>query len=261
MNLAEVFSRGDPVSRFGGLATMFRTDDVAQWNYYKSHVDIEVETKSGIVSLAARTYDPISSKRLADRLLADAVIHLTEMNRERERQMLASAQARVDQLNADLRQEETALAAYRSRIGVYDPGVLYQSQLGLLNALTTRQTELSGQYRSVVREAPNSPATADLRSAIAQTGSQLELEKDRISRTSELAAAFDNLRTRRDNTLTALQQANMALQEARREAVNNGYYLNLISPPSQPVTPLAPHRLRWILGILLASFVVWAILR
>lgn len=261
LKLRDEFSRGDFVTRFGGLESLLQTNDIALWKYYQSSVVINVETKSGIVTLAVKGYSPRLAHRLAQHLLNDAVTHLTAMNKDRERQMLRFSQMRVTELATQLEQQEAALAGYRSRIGVYEPAALYQSQLNLLNVLAARQTELDGQYNSLVREAPNSPVVSDLRSAVAHTRERVAQEQKLISKTSQQAAAFDGLRVRRDNTVALLGQATQALQQAERETVNNGYYLNVISEPSQPAVPEEPHRLRWILGIFLVSLLIWAILR
>jgi capsular polysaccharide transport system permease protein len=53
----------------------------------------------------------------------------------------------------------------------------------------------------------------------------------------------------------------MAVQEAEANAEKNRYYLNVISSPSEPGTPEGPDRLFWIGGILLASLLLWGLLR
>src|SRR5438067_1408554 len=88
LDFARQFGKGDLVSGFGGLATLFQTNEIALWNYYKRSVDVDVETKSGIVTIAVKAFDPRFAHALAKRLLDDAVTQLTAMNRDRERQML-----------------------------------------------------------------------------------------------------------------------------------------------------------------------------
>lgn len=261
LNLASEYSKGDFVSRFGGLWRLFATDDIALWNYYRDRIDVSVDTKSGIVSLIVSGYDPSFAQELASLLLSDAVTRLTNMNIQRETQMMRSARERIDALSDELAKQDASLAAYRGKIGIHEPDEVYQARLNLLNTLTVRQTELSAKYEAVLRETPNSPAVSDLRSALDATRERIALEEHLIVETSRQAADFDKLKVRRDNAVDLLRQANIALHEAQRDAVNNGYFLNVISQPSRPGAPELPYRLRWISGIFLLSLLVWGILR
>jgi capsular polysaccharide transport system permease protein len=78
---------------------------------------------------------------------------------------------------------------------------------------------------------------------------------------AHLGARYENLVTNRDNDVSLLQQANLAVQEAHQKATQSRYYLGAISEPSLPETPELPHRLLYIGGIFLATFVLWGLLR
>jgi len=261
LKLAQNFRNGDLISRYGGLSTFFGEDDIDLWHYYQKSLTVDVDTKSGIVSLVVRGFDPEFVHRLADVLMRDAVTHLTEMNAERERQMMQAAQLRVGELMAQLHEQEKLLANQRSRSGIYEPADLYQSRLNLLNELTLRQTEITAQYNAVLKETPNSPAAMDLLSALSAIESKIAEEKRRTSQTSRESAAHDDLKARRDITVSLLTQASAAVHEAQLDAVSNGYFLNVISQPSRPQTAELPHRFRWIVGIFLISILAWGILR
>jgi capsule polysaccharide export protein KpsE/RkpR len=51
------------------------------------------------------------------------------------------------------------------------------------------------------------------------------------------------------------------VQEAQLRAEKSRYYLNVISHPSQPQTPERPRRLLWIAAILMATLILWGLLR
>ncbi len=255
------FGEGDFVSRFGGLATLFADSELDLWHYYQDSISLDVDTKSGIVSMVVRGYDPDFTHALSKALLADAVTHLTSMNRQRENQMVRTSLARMNELNAELAQVDQALAGYRTRIGVFEPEQVYNSRLALLNQLALKQTELKAQYASARRETPNSPAVTDIATALSATSARIEEEQGNIQQTSKQAALYDNLKVRRENTVRLLSEANSALHEAQRGAVNNGYFLNVISEPSNPRVPELPNRLRWIVIVFAVSLLVWGILR
>jgi capsular polysaccharide transport system permease protein len=261
LDLAGHYRKGDLIGRFGGPLTLFRTNEIELWRYYQRSIGTKVDTKSGIVSLEVEGYDPVFANKLATALLRDAVANLTAMNGQREKQLMASSNRRVEELSAQLTQREAALANHRQRTGIFDPSEIYQARLNLLNNLAVRQTELAGKQGAALRETPNSPMLTDLSAAISATRARIGEEEARIAETSRRAAAYDSLRVMRDNTVSMLNQASTAMYEAQRDAINNGYFLNVISQPSMPPAPELPHRLRWILGIAMVSLLVWAILR
>jgi capsular polysaccharide transport system permease protein len=261
LDLAGHYRQGDFLSRFGGPLTFFRTDAIELWRYYQSNIEAKVDTKSGIVSLKVEGYDPEFANQLATALLRDAVANLTAMNGQRERQLMETSSRRVDELGYQLARREAALATYRSHVGIYDPSDIYQARLNLLNTLAVRQTEIAGKQSAAARETPHSPVVSDLRSAMSATKARIAEENRQITETSRRAAAYDSLQVMRDNTVAMLNQANAAMYEAQRDAVNNGYYLNVISQPSQPPAPEGPHRLRWIFGVALLTLLIWGIFR
>jgi capsular polysaccharide transport system permease protein len=261
LDLADHYRQGDIFGRFGGPLSLFRTNEIELWRYYQRSIGTKVDTKSGIVSLEVEGYDPAFANKLATALLRDAVANLTAMNGQRERQLMSSSNRRVDELSTELAQREAALANHRQRTGIFEPSEIYQARLNLLNSLAVRQTELAGKQGAALRETPNSPMLSDVNAAMSATKARIAEEEQRIAETSRRAAAYDSLRVMRDNTVSMLNQASTAMYEAQRDAINNGYFLNVISQPSMPPAPELPYRLRWILGIAMVSLLVWAILR
>lgn len=259
--LSKNFALGDFVSRYGGLARLFRKDDVALWNYYKSSVDIDVDQKGSIVALTVNGYRPGFAVALARALLDESVRHMDQMNLQQEQDYVGSALARRIELQKSLQADETELAEYRARIGNYDPKELYLSNLSLLNSLALKDADLKSQYDTVVKAMPNNPAAQNLISAMGAVRAQIAATKGGFSGLARNAAHYENLVVRRDSTIALLNQANLAVQEAQSTAMKNKFYLNVISRPSEPQTPELPRRALWIGGILLVTLVLWGLLR
>jgi capsular polysaccharide transport system permease protein len=261
LGLASAYRRGDPASRYGGLFGLFRTDDVALWHYFRNHVDVEIEQKSGIVSLDVDAYAPTDAVRLAHTLLGDAVAHMDAMNAEQERDFVAAALARKRAAETALRRDLTALAGYRDRTGTYDPKELYSSNLALMNSLSLKATELKSERDAVARATPNNPQARTLSDAIASVRSDISSAQRDFPAMARSSSEYEKLLVARDNDITLLGQANMALQESQVNVEKNRYYLNVISHPSNPMTPESPKRLRWIGGIALLTLALWGLLR
>lgn len=193
INLVADFSRGDFVSRYGGFATLFRRNDVALWHYYQAHVDVAVSADSGIVSLYIDGYSPSFTARLGRMVLKDAIAHIDAMNRKEEQDFISRAVAQRCSVHAILVGDEQRLAAYRARIGIYDPKALYVSELSLLDALKEQKAKLQARYMTVASATPNNPVDRNLREAIAVIAQKIAEAQASFSRLSREAAHYEPL--------------------------------------------------------------------
>jgi capsular polysaccharide transport system permease protein len=261
LDLAGQYGRSDFISRYGGLSTMFQSNDVTLWHYYQDHVKVSIDVKSGIALLDVEGYTPEFAAKLANALLKDTVLHMDEMNGQQELDFIGDAQSRKDELSANVQADEAALDSYRSQIGVYDPNALYTSDLGLLDSIALKEADLETQYTVMAKAAPNNPSAQDLVVAINMfKAKQLEEERN-IAAIAAASRIYENLLVTRDNDVSLLQQASVAVQDSQLKATQNRYYLNVISAPSQPQTAELPNRLAWIAGMLLATIIIWGLLR
>lgn len=260
-NLSLNYRDGDFVSAYGGLASGLREDDVALWGYYKRHVTVDIDVKSGIASITATGYRPDFTQKLAKAVLEDAVSHLTLMARQQRHDMILDIELRKTALEKAIRDDNSALAQYRAQVGTYDPKEQYVSDLSLLNSLISRKAELQSQYDSIRGATPNSPDVKNVSVAIGSMQDKISGAERQAAEAATASARYDALTARRDNDVTLLQQASLSALEAGQKVAQNRYYLNVISEPSAPKTPELPNRLYWIGGILVSTLLLWSLLR
>jgi capsular polysaccharide transport system permease protein len=261
LQLANNYSGGDLVSRYGGLTTGFRTNDVALWRYLNRRVTTKIDQKSGILALKVSAYQPRFAHALASAMLNDAVAHMDAMNTEQQRDYVGGALARKVRIEQALQSDLAALARYRQDTGTYDPKDLYDSNLSLLNGLALKEADLKAQRDAISAATPNNPVARSLGSQITSVRGNIDATQRDIPRMARDSALYEKLLVSRDNNISLLSQANMAVQEAQLSVEKARYYLNVVSTPSQPDTPEEPQRLLWIGGIFLASLLLWAVLR
>jgi capsular polysaccharide transport system permease protein len=260
-DLARNFSKGDIFGRYGGLSGLFQKSDVALWRYYRKHVRVDVDVKSGIASVEVHAFQPGFASRLADAVLADALDHMNRMGREQADADLAAARAKAAAVQTELAQTDAALARYRSSVGVYDPKEEYASDLDLLNQLGGKEAELRSQYAAVQKATPDSPVLQNLSDAVASVQGRMATARARFPELGRVSAEYERLAGLRDNQQNLLQQVSLSEQQAMRTSDQSRYFMQLISPPSQPQTPELPDRALWIGGIFLVSLLIWGLLR
>lgn len=261
IGLAHSFRQGDFVSAYGRLATGFHDNDLALWKYYARHVEVDVDDKSGIASIAVLGYRAGFAQTLLRALLADAERHFEEMTQARQQELLDRSADRAAVLERSLRRDDAALAGYRAKTGSYDQKEHYLSLLSLLNNLAGKKSELESQYASVHAATPNSPDADNLRTALGALNARIAATKEDAGALEKSSAVYDSLVRKRDNDAAMLQQINLTIQEARLKTNQDRYYFNIISAPSAPATAEYPRALLWMGGILLASLVLWGLLR
>jgi capsular polysaccharide transport system permease protein len=261
IDLPTHYDQGDLVGRYGGFATLFRKNDVTLWHYYQSRVIASIDQNSGVVSLSVEGYSPTAAASISEKVLQDSVRHIDDMNRQQESDYIRNAVDRRTSVEAKLRSDEAALAAYRISTGMHDPSELYHSNLALLNSLSEQKTRLVAQYDAIAKATPNNPVAQNLRSAIAAIEAKIASTEGDGKMLSRQAARYEELSVRRDNDIALLHEVETAVQQAQLNAMKNKYYLNIISAPSSPHAPELPRRLEWIAGVFLATFVLWGLLR
>ncbi|GAB7526968.1 lipopolysaccharide biosynthesis protein [Paraburkholderia sp. 2C] len=261
VELSKHYGEGDLLSRFGGLATLLRKSDVTLWHYYQSRVNAAIDRDSGIVSLSVEGYTPAMAAAIARKVLDDSVRHIDEMNRQQETDYIRNAIDRRASIEANLKRDEAALAAYRVATGMHDPSQLYNSNLALLNSLNEQKARMVAQYDAIRKATPNNPVANNLESAMAAIQARISSTLNDGKTLSRQAARHAELTVARDNDIALLHEVETAVQQAQLNALKNKYYLNIISAPSSPQAPELPRRLEWIAGVLLATLVLWGLLR
>ena len=261
MDLARNFARGDIVSAYGGVAGLFRRNDIALWRYYRKHVHVDVDVKSGIAAVEVQAFQPEFARRLAETALADALQDMNQLGREQAQNELSAAQAKTGDIKAQLARTDAALARYRTSVGIYDPREEYTSDLTLLNDLNGKEAELKSQYAAVQKATPASPVLHNLTDAMAAVQGRMAADRARFPQLGRVSAEYERLAGLRDNQQNLLQQASLAEQQAMRNSAQSRYYMQLISPPSRPETPELPDRAMWIGGIFLVTLLLWGLLR
>lgn len=261
LDLAKIYSHGDFVTRYGGLWTFGQKNDVALWHYYQGRITIGINEQSGVVDVSVGAYNAATAQLIAKQILSDAVAHMDAMNRQQEQDFVDDAVARQTTAGITVNQDETALDNYRSKSGVYDPSILYTSQLDLLNTLTAQETQLEAQYNTMSAAAPNSPSAHDLVAAIKTVRDHKKVVQTTIPEIADKTKTYERLLIQRNNDQAVLQQASEAVQEAELKAKQNRYYLDVISAPSQPDTAEYPKGLKWQSVIFLVTLLAWGLLR
>ena len=246
-DLKAVFDRpeADALSRFPIFK--WRATFEHFFKYYLDHVDVTLDTTTGVSTLTVKTYRAEDSQRVANALLAAGEALVNRMNdRERENAM---RDARKEVAVSEARVEAVAsqIADFRNREALLDPTKQSVPMLAGINDLQTMLSRTNLQISQLTTSTPRSPLIPDLRRRADALQGQINDARAKITGTDSSLVpkitAFDLLELQREFADKQLASATTSLEEARLQAERQQLYLDTIVQPNLPDYPAYPRKI------------------
>ena len=236
-NLVGVFNvpEADPYARFPGF---FGGDSFEHlYKYYQRHVDVDLDSSTGVTTLSVRTFRATDSQRIAQAVLAGAERLVNRMNeRQREnamrdaREEIALAEKRVTDIAAKI-------AQFRNRESLLDPT---KQSVPLLQGIFDLQQMLVRtkiQLAQLTSSSPHSPLIADYQHRIVALQTQISDANSKVTGTDgslvPKITEYDILSLQRDFADKGLASATASLEAARIQARRQEIYIDPIVEPNQ----------------------------
>ena len=227
--------QADLLSRFPGLLS--NSAEHFYW-FYKSHVNAELDTTTGISTLTVRTFHPGDSQRIATVLMTGAEGLINTMNERQRHNTVSSSEREVGDLERRLRTVAAAIASYRSSEALLDPEKQSVPMLRNIDDMRAQLTATRLQIAQTRASAPSSPLlpiyerrVRALQSEIAQAGAGVTGPGD--SMVPKLTK-FDDLALQRELLEKQLTAATASLQQAHAQADRQALYIDQIVAPDLP---------------------------
>jgi capsular polysaccharide transport system permease protein len=238
-------------------------------NYYRDRVELVFDDVSGLLTIRVQAFDPAVAQRLNRRILEESERFVNEYSHRMARERLAFAESELKAAADRVQASKNAVLDFQNRNRLLDP--TYQAQAtGALTAEleATRarlQSELNGLLVQMNKDAPE---VRTLRARIEATQKQIAAERERGTtagrqgdRLNALAIEFQALTMQADFSVDAYKLALAAVENARIDATRKLKSLVVIDPPSKAESAEYPRRLYVLVTVLVASLLVYAILR
>ena len=233
------------------------------YEYYQKHVDVELDSTTGVSSIKVRTFRAADSQAVTAALLRAGEDLVNRMNdRQREnalkdaRKEVTLSEERVEHVAADIQ-------AFRNRQEVLDPT---KQSVGLLQAQQDLQTALVKTQIAMAQlqaSSPRSPLIADYQQRVAALQFQIDQAKKRVTGDNSISpkiTAYDLLSLQREFADKALASATASLEQARINAERQQLYLDVIVQPNEADYPAYPHKIASIALVFFALCGAYAML-
>ncbi|WP_274968195.1 hypothetical protein, partial [Succinimonas amylolytica] len=251
LNLIEHYSTHDIVSSLSENPTQSEIE-----NYWKSVIEVKVDTESELMQLQVRSYSPEFSQKLSQAILSELDIFINKMNDKITQDSIKLASIEVEKAKQDIETISERIRKFRDQNTFIDPSSEATNLLSIIsnleNIITQSKAELA-QKRAYLRE--DSVDVISLKNKISSLEQEVSSLRSRIAR-NNVGVSSDNgsLGTVLSRTLSEFEQLNLEYQFAqkvlaaalnnlettRQHSLSKSKYLVTIDNPKVPDEALWP---------------------
>ena len=234
--LRDIFSRpeADVLSRF---PLLFRGETFEHlFYYYQKHVEVALDTTTGVSTLTVKAFRPDDSHVIATALLASAERLVNRMNDRQRENAMGDARREIGLSEARVQGVSRQIAEFRNRESLLDPNKQSVPMLAGINDMQTMLSRTNLQLSQLAVSSPNSPLIADYKRRATALQGQIAEAKAKITGADgslvPKISAFDMLSLQREFADRQLSSATTSLEAARIQAERQQLYLDLIVQPN-----------------------------
>ncbi len=228
---------------------------------YKSAIDVEIDTDSGLGLISVQAYTPENARLIADALLTSSETLVNRLGERAATNVVQSAEEQVRLLEYRVAAAQAAMSSFRAREEVLDPARLSITIIENIGELSAQVSNLRASLAQLRSSAPTSPHIRELTRRIAALEAQIAAERAKLAGGGEsvasILAEYETLLLEREFSEKALTAAMGALELARSEARQQRLFLERVVEPRTPDKAQYPYRLLWIAVTLLVAGLAW----
>lgn len=252
---------GDWPSSFGGPLSLFSSNQMRLWAYYKNHVTAKLDETSSLITINVDGYS------------ADFVWKLNNDVLQLARAELAQSGIKADQAEHDmlvnkiifdrkrLSDDLDAISELQRQAGISDLKSDYQAVLGNLAAAEKERINISTRAAATAFLAARGEQMATLKIQLASLDQEIKQQRAEIGKRSSFYKKYgqmeDQIQT--DSKLIMLDEE--GILENEQNSIRHAYYLDFVEHPVHPTDPTRPLALMWTLILFSATFVLYLILK
>lgn len=257
--LHKSWSSGDFVTGFGGIASLFKTDTTSLYDYYLSHVRVQIDANSAIVTVRVAGYSPDFVLKLNQEILEQSNKAISDLNVQAYQNAQALFQNHLEA------EKSTLQAAIMADGNIQKESEAYKTDLTLIDQLILKKTMMEAELSVFKNDSSDAGAVqgrlADLNKINDEIGAlslKLQAEANHSNPNGEDLIYNQELVQNSTENLLGLEKQFVTAQEV---ALQHQYFMEYVSRPSVPPNPTSPKTLQWILGIMAATFLIYLIVK
>lgn len=236
--------------------------------YYRSHVEVEVDDASGLLTIRTQGFTPEIALAVNQEVVEISEQFINESSHRLARDQLAYAESELRNVRAGLDKTRNRILRFQEEYGVLDPAAQAIANTGLTaqlqSMLALHEAELKGLEAYLNDDAPQINA---LQAQIAGIRQQLQVERLGSVRNvdgkslSAIAGEYQELLAELEFRSETYKGALIALETARIESTRKLKSLVLVDSPALPEAATYPRRLYTMIALLMGLTLLYGIVR
>lgn len=264
LNLRQMFSR-DSIDYFSQFDPKDSTEELMY--YWRRHVDVHIDSMSGVITVVVRAFTPKDSLALANEIVSQSEALVNELTERSRRDALRQAQLELNRANEIRREKSRAMRDVRNTEGVLDTSktseVMTQMLGDLRLELIRLQQEYSAQRKTIL---PSSPQLRVLEARIDSMKEQIKRFESQMTDSgsgsnvalSDIMSRFEREGLDKEIAEKQYVAAAAAFERARMDLESQHVYLATFLKPVLAQEALYPRRM-WLWSIVTAiTLLLWS---
>lgn len=262
---------GDLFAEMGSGLTVERRVE-----YWKKHVDVTIDSNSGITTLEVDAFRPQDALTMARAVLARAQTMVQNLSDEGDADAVRQSKRQFDatgKLLSDVRAHITQFRRQNHMVDATHTGELTLQMVGGLEASLAETQSQIQQLRTYLK--PDDPRISVLQARANSLRQQIDLQKTGLAETAapfvangssspdvlpaSVLAQSEVLETELDVALKGYMVAAAAYYQAQGNLLEHRRFLEVFVKPALPEDADKPERFRMIATVFLTSLIVWCL--
>jgi capsular polysaccharide transport system permease protein len=239
-------------------------NDVELLRYFRWHVDVVLDTETGVSNLTVRAFDPEDARKIAAGLLELGEQRINEYNERADEESLLVAKEQVARTEDRVKKAQANLTAYRLQVREIDPAQTSQTVLGVISGLESQLAQTRSQIAGMKSFArPDSPQYRTLMERQQALEQQIADQSVRLTgKNGALApvlSRYEELSLERDFANQDYESASSALEQAMSTAIGQHLFVSRVVQPNAPGEAEYPESLLDVATIFMALAISYSI--
>ncbi|TKF67361.1 lipopolysaccharide biosynthesis protein [Vibrio sp. F13] len=219
--------------------------------YYKKFIRVEVDEKSGVVSVFSQAFEPKYSQKITEAIVTRAEWYINSIGHQLAEAQLKFVRGEHQIIEDKLNKAQTELLNFQQQHLLLDPmaegAALQQIAYTLEGEIASKKAELIALKSTM---SGNSPQVVRVKSNISALQNQLKLERDKLALdtknglpVSQVLAQYTDLKIKMDLALQAYTASQISLDKTRTEAYRKIKFLVMVETATLPEEYRYPNEL------------------
>lgn len=235
--------------------------------YYLRRVSVEVDDKTGLLTIRTQGLSPAFAQTFNRMLLSESEAFLNELSHRISRNDMLFAREEIDRSYDEVKTARDAVIAFENKTGMLDPTASAEAGGRMVVEMQSKQAELEAELRNLQTYMnDDAPPVVAKRNALSALVAQIAVEKAKLSapgdgKMNRTAAQYAELKSRLQFATDLYKVSLSTFEKARIESGHKAKSLSVIVTPNLPEEAEYPRRLHIMMSLVVGLLLLFGVVK